>query len=62
MLRYNPTICQGMYGYSHKLFTLKNGHETKKYNSITFDVNFDAPHHVAFEPDATAEFMDEINM
>lgn len=61
LLHYNPTIYQGIYGYSYELFTLKDGYETIKYNSVIFDVNFDAPHHVAFEPDAIAEFMDEIN-
>lgn len=61
LLRYNPTLFQGMYDYNYELFSLKDGYETIAYNSITFDVNFDAPYHEAFDPEEVAAFMEEIN-
>lgn len=61
LLRYNPTMFQGMSSYSYELFTLKDGHETIAYNEITFDVNFYAPYHEAFNPEEIAAFMEEIN-
>ncbi len=61
LLRYNPTMFQGMSSYSYELFTLKDGHETIAYNEITFDANFYAPYHEAFNPEEIAAFMEEIN-
>lgn len=61
LLRYNPTMYQGAFGYSYELFTLKDGYETIAYNHVFFDVNFEAPHHEAFNPEEIAAFMDEIN-
>lgn len=61
LLRYNPTMFQGMSNYSYELFSLKDGHETIAYNEITFDVNFYAPYHEAFDPEGIAAFMEEIN-
>lgn len=61
LLRYNPTLYQGMFDYSYELFTLEGGHKTITHNQITFDVNFDAPFHGEFNPEEIAAFMGEIN-
>lgn len=61
LLRYNPTLFQGMFHYSYELFSLKDGHETIAYNEITFDVNIEAPYHETFNPEEIAAFMEEIN-
>lgn len=61
LLRYNPTLYQGMFSYSYELFTLKDGYETITYNEIRFDTNFDAPYHDEFNPEEIAAFMEEIN-
>lgn len=61
LLRYNPTLYQGMFSYGYELFTLEGGYETITYNQITFDVNFDAPFHGEFNPEEIAAFMEEIN-
>lgn len=61
LLRYNPAIYQGVCHYYYELFTLTGGYEIIHYNSITFDVNFDAPHHTGYNPAEIAAFMDEIN-
>lgn len=61
LLRYNPTLYQGMFFYSYELFTLEGGHKTITHNQITFDVNFEAPFHSEFNPEEIAAFMEEIN-
>ena len=64
LLRYRPTMYQGVGTYGYRLFSLENGTETVvRENSVDFDTNFcqGKPLYGEFDPEAIAAFMDEIN-
>ncbi len=62
LLRYHPTMYQGVCMYDYALSTLKDNTETVvKWNSVDFDINFGSPIHDSYEPETIAAFMDEIN-
>lgn len=62
LLRYHPTMYQGVCSYDYALSTLADGNETViQSNRIDFDINFGSPIHDSFDPEAIAAFMDEIN-
>lgn len=64
LLRYRPTMYQGVGTYNYRLFSLENGTETVvRENSVSFDTNFfeGKPLYGEFDPEAIAAFMDEVN-
>lgn len=62
LLRYHPTMYQGVCSYDYTLSTLANNSETViQSNHIDFDINFGSPIHNSFEPEAIVAFMNEIN-
>lgn len=62
LLRYHPTMYQGVCSYDYELSTLKSNKEkTIQYNHVDFDINFGSPYHTGFDTEAVAAFMDEIN-
>ncbi len=64
LLRYHPTMYQGIGTYNYQLFFPENGTETVvRENSMNFDTNFceGKPVHGEFDPEAIAAFMDEVN-
>lgn len=62
LLRYHPTMYQGVGTYDYKLLMLENGGETLvRWNNVDFDINFGAPVHTCFDSEAVAAFMEEIN-
>lgn len=63
LLRYHPTMYQGVGMYDYALSTLTDNEETVvQQSSVTFDINFGSPVHNGFEPEEIAAFMDEINI
>ena len=62
LLRYQPTMFQGVCTYSYSLSVLTDNEETViQWNKVDFDINFGTPVHNGFEPEAIAAFMEEIN-
>ena len=62
LLRYHPTMYQGVCDYSYQLFTLENGRETvAREDSLEFDINFQPWLHEKFDPEAIAAFLDDVN-
>ncbi|MDE6320282.1 MAG: hypothetical protein K2M22_11390 [Lachnospiraceae bacterium] len=64
LLRYEPMMFQGVCTYSYTLSTLSLTDSTEtvvQSSSIDFDINFGSPTHSDFDPEAIADFMDEIN-
>ena len=62
LLRYHPTMYQGVGTYSYALSTLTDNKENVvQWNSVDFDINFGSPVHDEFDPEAIAAFMVEIN-
>ncbi len=64
LLRYEPMMFQGVCTYSYTLSALSLTDSTEtmvQSNSIDFDINFGSPTHSDFDPEAIADFMDEIN-
>ncbi len=64
LLRYQPMMFQGVCTYSYTLSALSLTDSTEtmvQSNSIDFDINFGSPTHSDFDPEAIADFMDEIN-
>lgn len=62
LLRYRPTMYQGVCLYEYELSTLKNNKKkTIQYNYVDFDINFGSPYHTGFDAEAVVAFMDEIN-
>ncbi len=62
LLRYHPTMYQGVGSYGYALSTLIDNEETVvRWNEIDFDINFGSLLHDRFEAEAIATFMDEIN-
>lgn len=63
LLRYNPSMSQGMCHYQYDLFFLdSSGNENiVDSRSIDFDINFGSSLHNTFNPDEIATFMNEIN-
>lgn len=62
LLRYHPSMYQGVCTYSYSLSTLTDNEEAMVQNNwVNFDINFGYPVHNDFDPEAIAAFMDEIN-
>ncbi len=62
LLRYHPTMYQGVGSYGYSLCVFTDDKETvDRWNEIDFDINFGSPVHNGFDPEAIAVFMDEIN-
>lgn len=62
LLRYHPTMYQGVGSYSYELSSFANQEETVvRWGEIDFDINFGSLMHDSFEPEKIAAFMDEIN-
>ena len=62
LLRYHPTMYQGVCTYSYELSTLTGNKETTvRWNEIDFDINIGSPIHDDYDPEAIAAFMDEVN-
>lgn len=62
LLRYHPTMYQGVGSYSYALSSLADQKETVvRWGEIDFDINFGSLMHDSFEPEKIAAFMDEIN-
>lgn len=62
LLKYDPTMYQGVCIYSYVLSDLTDNKESVvQWDRVDFDINFGSPIHNDFEPEAIAAFMDEIN-
>lgn len=62
LLRYHPTMYQGVGSYHYSLSSFTDNRETvDRRNEIEFDINFGSPVHTGFDAEAVAAFMDEIN-
>ena len=62
LLRYHPTMYQGVCTYSYELSTLTGNKETTvRWNEIDFDINIGSPIHYDYNPEVIAAFMDEVN-
>lgn len=62
LLRYNPTMYQGVGMYDYSLSTLiENKKTVVQQNHVQFDINFGSPAHNGFDPEEIAAFMEEIN-
>lgn len=64
LLRYRPSMAQGMADYSYQLFSLTPDGEEKlaRQGAVGFDINLDAPQSTGeFDPQAIAGFMEEVN-
>lgn len=62
LLRYHPTMYQSYATYTYELFYLdREGNSvTVRENSVSFDINT-GPMHESFDPEAIADFMDDLN-
>lgn len=62
LLRYRPTMYQGVGSYSYVLSAFADNKEKAvRWNESDFDINFGSLAHTGFDPEAIAVFMDEIN-
>ena len=62
LLRYRPTMYQGVCMYSYELSTLADNKEMRvQWNRVDFDINFGSFNHNDFASEAIAAFMDEVN-
>ncbi len=62
LLRYHPTMYQGVGMYDYSLSTLiENKKTVVQQNHVQFDINFGSPAHNGFDPEEIAAFMEEIN-
>jgi len=63
LLRYHPTMYQGVCSYTFELFTLSRAGEemTVREGRVEFDVNFQPMLHQRFDPEAIADFMEKVN-
>ena len=63
LLRYHPTMYQGYATYAYELFYLDREGEPimVRENSVSFDLNQDPATHESFDPEAIADFMEELN-
>jgi len=62
LLRYNPSMGQGLAGYHYQVFSLSGDGEEVLYqeNTLEFDVNFESPDHQGFDPVEIAAFLEEV--
>lgn len=62
LLQYHPTMYQGFCTYVYTLFSLDSDGNPVIFreNSVSFDIN-SGPMHESFDPEAIADFMDELN-
>ena len=62
LLRYSPTMYQGVCTYGYQLFTLEDGQEQiADQDQVEFDINFGSPLHDQFEPAAIASLVETVN-
>ena len=63
LLRYHPTMYQGVCSYTFELFTLSRAGEemTVREGRVEFDINFQPMLHQNFDPEAIADFMEKVN-
>ena len=64
ILRYNPTMYQGVCDYSYQVFWLENGGTVIRDQSsvhFTIDPPQETTQEMTFDPDAIAAFLDEVN-
>ena len=62
LLDYSVYEEQGTYRMDYRLETWKGEFtENARWNSISFDLNFGTPFHKDFDPEAIADFVDELN-
>lgn len=62
LLRYHPTMFQGVCSYGYELSTLADNREkTVRHNHVDFDINFGSMTHSGFDAEEIAVFMNEIN-
>lgn len=63
LLRYTPSMFQGMCHYQYDLFYLDaSGNEIiVDSSSVDFDINFGSPAHLSFNTDEIAAFMNKVN-
>lgn len=62
LLRYRPTMYQGVCSYTFQLFTLEGGAEQiVDQGEVSFDINFASRMHESFDPAAIARFMETVN-
>ena len=62
LLRYQPTMYQGVGTYSYSIINLTdNKRNVDKWSGVDFDINFGSPVYSGFDSEAIAAFMEEIN-
>ena len=62
LLDYSVSEEQGIYHLQYTLETWKGEFtENERWNAVSFDLNFDSPHHKGFDPETIASFVDELN-
>ena len=63
LLRYHPTMYQGVCSYTFELFTLSRAGEEMavREGRVEFDINFQPMLHQNFDPEAIADFMEKVN-
>lgn len=62
LLRYQPTMYQGVGTYSYSIINLAdNKRNVDKWSGVDFDINFGSPVYSGFDSEAIAAFMEEIN-
>lgn len=63
LLRYDPTMFQGLATYSYAIFSLAETGEEQIFqtNSVSFDINFGSDLHQEFDPATIAAFLEEVH-
>lgn len=62
LLRYQPTMYQGVGTYSYSIIDLTDNKRTvDRWSGVDFDINFGSPVYSGFDSEAIAVFMEEIN-
>lgn len=63
LLRYYPTMYQGFASYGYQLFFLSEIGEEQavQEGTVEFDINFGSPMHGDFDPEAVADFLEEVH-
>lgn len=63
LLRYMPTMYQGFATYTYELFSLDEtgGEQVIREGSVNFDLNFGSQFHESCDPEAIADFLEEVH-
>lgn len=63
LLRYTPTMYQGVATYAYQLFSFDETGEEEvvREGSVEFDINFGSSMHGEFDPEAIAAFLEEVH-